>query len=192
MTIDLTQLTPGQIALLTVSGTLLAALTAGFFALITSWINGTFATRIARSNGQRDFKKSLVQPMLKAADDESLRLREITKRMYADRLDIVDDTYQALPLLATEHPMSREMVFSFPTRNKALEKAITQYQLRENDLLLAARRVLNASQVPHHQSRDWVMTEFQPKLRQLLLEAINKVQIQSVELHTAAEDYIFE
>ena len=77
MQVDLTKLTPGQIAAVTAGATLLAAVLAGFFALVVSIVNAWSANRIARRNSKRDYMLKAFQPFFSCVENDMYLLREM-------------------------------------------------------------------------------------------------------------------
>jgi hypothetical protein len=90
----LSQLTAGQIALLTVCGTLSAAVLGGVFALVTALVNGRMAKSLARSNSRLDFRLKTLQPYIDSVDAETRVVRDALIAT-VDKPHLQDHTYHA-------------------------------------------------------------------------------------------------
>lgn len=82
MQIDLTQLTPGQIAVVAASATVLAALIGGAFGVGVAAVNAWSAQRLARQAARRDYRIRVLEPFLARLDEDVPRLTELVRLLY--------------------------------------------------------------------------------------------------------------
>jgi hypothetical protein len=93
--LDLSTLPPGRLALLTTAASLLAAVTAGVFGLVTALVNGYSARKLARESAEREFRLATIRPFLDWMDarvrlfDEAMNLAQRTVTSLQTAHDLV-------------------------------------------------------------------------------------------------------
>jgi hypothetical protein len=188
--IDFAALTGGQIALVTATAALVAAIVAGTFGIVVSLINAWSANRLARLNARRQFRLDSLNSWLNTLDSEVRMVRDVLTPLTYDGPHSTAQINKYVDTLRhRERTVRNQVAWSIVPSQSQTSKAIAYVNAYSNEL----DDVLN-DLIPHL-SRNVTETDFFKQGgvdRMVFVKALSAFVIHGMDARRAVEDFIFK